>query len=143
MAGKLTGYVLLRKTPMSDPVSFGPDDTLPEWAQDRLKGKSHLFGGETVDREQVDLPIPSEADRGDVDYAATGEAVGREPAATEQGKSELVPTEESDDEPDQPKGNASREAWVLFAEENGVPVTDEMGRDDIKAACAEAGVLED
>lgn len=142
MARDLKVHVWLRKPGSLAPESFGPGDKLPEWAKKMLEGKDHLFGGETVDREQVDIPTPSQADH-DVDYAATGEAVGREPAATEQGKSELVSTEAEDDEPGQPKGNASREAWSLFAEENGVPVTDEMGRDDIKAACADAGVLDD
>lgn len=148
MAQKLTTYVWLREPGALEATSFGPGDTLPDWAEEMLKGKAHLFGGETIAVDQVDQPLPRDADTTDVDYAPTGEAVGREPAATEEGKSQLVPTDDGDadaegDEADeQPKGNASREAWAIFAEENGVPVSEEMGRDDIKAACREAGVID-
>lgn len=36
-----------------------------------------------------------------------------------------------------PKGNASRDAWAKYAGFRGVPVTDEMGRNEIRAAVAE------
>ena len=147
MARKLSTFVFLREPGALTLTSFGPESDLPDWAEKMLEGKDHLFdGGETVDSNQVDQPLPRDRNLTEVDYAHTGEAVGSEPAATEQGKSQLASTEDEDDEEpassDQPRGNASREAWAIFAEENGVPVTEEMGRDDIKAACSEAGVLD-
>lgn len=36
-----------------------------------------------------------------------------------------------------PKGNASRDAWAKYAGFRGVPVTDQMGRNEIRAAVAE------
>jgi hypothetical protein len=36
-----------------------------------------------------------------------------------------------------PKGNASRDVWAKYADARGVTVTDEMGRNEIRAAVAE------
>ena len=138
MSRTLATYVWLRDPSTDEMVSLGPADTLPGWAEAALKGKDHLFGKPTIDHNVVSAPLPRE--RGvEVDYVPDGKAVGREPAATEEGAPEVAPIE---DELDQPKGNASREAWAIFATENGVPITDEMGRDDIKSAAREAGVID-
>ncbi|QAU06358.1 hypothetical protein SEA_WHOSEMANZ_32 [Gordonia phage WhoseManz] len=144
-ARKLKTHVFLREPGALSLTSFGPDDTLPDWAVKLTEGKDHLFEEQEPDRDPVDLPLPKDQDpQADLDYADTGEAVGKEPAASEQGDTQLVDraAEDEDDEPEQPRGNASREAWARFANKSGVPVTDEMSRDDIKAACADAGVLD-
>ncbi|AXH49765.1 head-tail connector protein [Gordonia phage Pleakley] len=146
MARKLTTYVWLRDPKSDEMNSFGPDDKLPGWAEKLLEGKDHLFDGKAPEYNEVDQDLPRDR-KTDVDYVAGGPAVGKEPAASEQGQTELTNDEgddgdDEDETDEQPKGNASREAWALFATDNGVPVTDEMGRDDIKAAAREAGVIE-
>lgn len=141
MARKLTTYVWLRDPKSGGLVSFGPESKLPDWAEALLSGKDHLFDGEAPEYNEVDQDLPRDR-KTDVDYAPGGPAVGKEPAASEQGQTELTDGDEDEDQDEQPKGNASREAWALFATENGVPVTDDMGRDDIKAAAREAGVIE-
>ncbi|WGH20815.1 hypothetical protein QLT00_gp32 [Gordonia phage Commandaria] len=148
MAKKLNTFVWLRKPDGIDQVSFAPGENLPEWAKKALADSPHLFDGADEDEStEVHIPLPKDRDQTPKDYALTGESVGKEPAATEEGKTQLVPTEDDEADEDEgpavPKGNASREAWALFADEAGVPVTDKMSRDDIKAACAEAGVLDD
>ncbi|QXN73338.1 hypothetical protein SEA_BONUM_33 [Gordonia phage Bonum] len=146
---KLKTYVWLEDPDGDTPgalVSFGPGDTLPAWAEKKLEGKKHLFeASDAIAASAVDIPLPKDRKpEGDRDYKATGETVGREPAATEKGETQLEDREGEDDDEGEsdepPKGNASKEAWALFAGENGVPVTKGMSRDDIKAACAEAGV---
>ncbi|UTN91394.1 hypothetical protein SEA_OUTIS_31 [Gordonia phage Outis] len=146
---KLKSYVWLEDPNGDVPgtlVSFGPEDTLPEWAEKKLEGKKHLFeASDAIADSAVDIPlVKDQKPAGELDYKATGETVGREPAATEKGKTQLEDRDGDDegetesDEP--PKGNASKEAWALFAGGNGVPVAKGMSRDDIKAACIEAGV---
>lgn len=142
MARKLTRSVWLRDPKSDEMMSFTPGAKLPEWAQRLTEGKDHLFESADEDENTVELPLPRDR-KTDLDYSVGGPAVGKEPAATEDGKSELTEGDESEEGVDeQPKGNASREAWALFAAENGVPVTDDMGRDDIKAAAVDAGVIE-
>lgn len=145
MARQLTTFVRLRQPDGMATVSFGPGDDLPDWAAEALEGKDHLFSTkETVDRKQVDQKLPRDEDpEAALDYAQTGEATGKEPGASEEGKGQLEDANEPEEDEGPPKGNASRPAWAEFAEANGVPVTKAMSRDDIKEACAEAGVLDD
>lgn len=142
MDRKLVTYVMLREPGATSLSTFGPGDTLPEWAYELVADKDHLFEAEDEDERlhAVREPVPSQ--RGPEKDYAEGAGKATEPAATEQGETQLVPVEGEDGDgagdDEEPKGNASREAWALYAAEQGVPVTDEMGRDDIKAAVAEA-----
>ncbi|QZD98873.1 hypothetical protein SEA_TRACKER_30 [Gordonia phage Tracker] len=150
MAKKLNTYVWLREPGALEQTSFAPGDTLPEWAEELLANSPHVFEGYVKPSRKsttVKVPLPKDQPSEPADYKSTGEATGKEPAATEEGKTQLDDADSDDDDddgPKQPKGNASREAWALFAghDDIGVPVTPDMSRDDIKAACAEAGVLD-
>lgn len=140
MARELVTHVFLREPGADSLSSFGPGDELPDWALEQLADSDHLFEGEDEDERlhAVKQPVPSQVGP-ETDYAE-GAGKATEPAATEQGETQLAPVDGEDGEgaDEEPKGNASREAWALYAAEQGVPVTDEMGRDDIKAAVAEA-----
>ncbi|AVD99778.1 hypothetical protein SEA_FLAPPER_34 [Gordonia phage Flapper] len=139
---KLVTHVMLREPGATSMSTFGPGDELPDWAEKMVEGKDHLFEAQdTADRARaVSQPRPAKRDLADKDYAP-GIGPGREPAASEEGDSQLI---DVDAVPEPPKGNASREAWALFAEHPavGVPVTPDMGRDDIKDACIDAGYVE-
>ena len=141
MDRKLVTYVMLREPGATSLSTFGPGDTLPEWAYEQVADEDHLFEAEDQGERlhAVHEPVPSQ--RGPEKDYAEGPGKATEPAATEQGETQLVPVDgdgDDDGADEEPKGNASREAWALYAAEQGVPVTDEMGRDDIKAAVAEA-----
>ncbi|QDF19139.1 hypothetical protein SEA_ENNEA_36 [Gordonia phage Ennea] len=154
MAGKLVTHVMLREPGATTVSTFGPGDKLPDWALKQVEGKDHLFEKLDLAEQLRSVSQPPPAKRGGEKDYAEGIGPGREPAASEQGQSQLVPVdpdegqtggdENADGKPEQPKGNASREAWELFAthDDIGVPVTPEMGRDDIRDACIEAGVAE-
>lgn len=150
MAEKLITSVFLREPKTDTRHSFGPGDDLPEWALEQVKGQRHLFE-EGVSGKIVRLPAPYEqaAER---EHPVTGQPQSKEPAATEEGKSDLVDVdgdeesedeESEDEESDEAPSRAASEAdWREFAESEGVPVTDSMKRNDIIAACEEAGVIE-
>ena len=140
MAKKLKCYTVLRETPLSAPVFFGPDSVLPDWAVKATAGKDHLFT-EDDGSSQIIAKIPNNSEEVPPrSVKPTGSAQVLEPAGTELGKPDTVDPEAEDVE--EPRRNASELAWREFAEDQGVPVTEAMGRDDIVSACEEAGVIE-
>ena len=146
MAKQLKVSVLLRESTSTLPVTFGPGDKLPDWASKRIAGKEHLFEEVDPDESYEAVQLPASGAPSDPELVQTGELSVREPAATELGQTEIVQhDEESDDDDDAgdeiPRGNASGLAWAEFASAHGVPVTEDMGRDDIKKACKEAGLI--
>ncbi|WNY15142.1 hypothetical protein SEA_MACGULLY_38 [Rhodococcus phage MacGully] len=138
---KLKCYTWLR-SPSGESISFGPDDTLPDWALELVSGKDHLFGG-AASAPTVRIPAPSEEVPAP-ELNPEGPATMREPAASELGKSENLPDEDEDDEDEvkAPGRNAAELAWRAFAEDRNVPITAEMDRAEIIKACEEAGVIE-
>jgi len=140
MAQRLNTYVVLRENPSVLPVTFGPKDDLPEWALKQVAGKKHLF----ADADPVgEVTLPAPATAKPVSGVVPGQGPLTEPAATEQGKPQQVADEDDDeDDGEPPRKNASRPEWAEWAKAHGVPVTDQMGRDDIVKACEEAGFLD-
>ncbi|WNM69937.1 hypothetical protein SEA_GUYFAGIERI_34 [Rhodococcus phage GuyFagieri] len=150
---KLKCYTILRENLASAPVTFGPDSVLPDWALKLVAGKDHLFEG-AAPAPTVRIPAPSE-EVPEPELNPEGSAVVLEPAATELGKSENLPPEDDDEDEDDeddgddgddgpkaPSRGASEMLWREFAAASGVPVTDEMGRNDIIAACEAAEVID-
>lgn len=72
---------------------------------------------------QADLLPDFKAERGPVEFA-TPDDVDEDPTA--------LPIEAPAVE--QPKGNASRAVWAEFARVHGVPVTEDMGRNEVREA---------
>lgn len=140
MARQLKVYVVLRETPGAEPVSFGPKDKLPKWAADQIANSDHLFE-DPEDKDSVHLPAPRDLQQDDPRLVQTGEPTVREPAATDLGQSEIEPDDDEEEKGEAPRRNHSLLAWTEYAEQNGVPVTPNMGRDDVIKACEEAGVL--
>lgn len=149
MAKRLKCYIFESKTLSSPAESFGPlSGPLPEWLLERIADQPHLFEERDEDENSVRLPAPKD-DLGKGEYPTTGASQSQEPAATELGQTELEPVVEEDGQSDgdddenvAPKRNASELEWREFAEEEGVPVTAEMKREDIINACEEAGVIQ-
>lgn len=138
MAKKLKCYTVLRKDLQSAPESFGPDSKLPDWVLKAIEGKDHLFV-EDDGSSQVIATIPNPAENPPRVVNPVGSAQVNEPAGTELGKPDTV---DPDGEIEEPKRNASELVWREFAEEQGVPVTESMGREAIITACEEAEVIE-
>ncbi|WIC89656.1 hypothetical protein SEA_APIARY_34 [Rhodococcus phage Apiary] len=140
---KLKCHTWLR-SPKGEITSFGPEDALPDWALELVSGQDHLFGG-AASAPIVRIPAPSEEVPAP-ELNPEGPATMLEPAATELGRSENLPPEsddeDDDDEAKPPSRGASELEWRAFAGVAGVPVTDEMGRNDIIKACEEAEVIE-
>ncbi len=147
MAGKLTQYVVLRESESTEPKSFGPKDDLPDWAEEQLKDSPHLFEEDDdddddepkLDKSRGEIRLPKPADQKPITGNVPGAGALTEPAATELGRSQVVPDEGDGEEP---KRNASRAEWQSYAEQNGVPVTEDDDRAAIIEACEEAGVIE-
>jgi hypothetical protein len=128
--------VVLRESTNKMPVAFNPGDELPDWAAEQLENSPHLFEDDAAPAPVDEVVIPAPADQKPITGQIPGAGPLTEPAATELGKTEIV------DEDEPPKRNASGLAWRTFAEAQGVPVTDDMDRNDIIKACEEAGVVE-
>ncbi|QRE00919.1 hypothetical protein [Nocardia phage NC1] len=143
MARELKTHVVLRESAMVMPVTFGPGDSLPDWALEKLEGKDHLF---EVAKPVGEVVLPAPKDVKPVSGVVPGSGPLSEPAATEQGRPTQITDEDEDgdDEGDDapPKRNASAKEWAEWAKDAGVPVTEGMGRDDIITAAKEAGVLD-
>lgn len=128
--------VILRESVNKLPVSFAPGDDLPDWAVEQLENSPHLFEDDVAPEPVAPVEIPKPADQKPITGQVPGAGPLTEPAATELGKPEVV------DENEAPKRNASERAWRLFAEGQGVPVTEDMDRSEIIKACEEAGVVD-
>ena len=142
MARQLKQYVTLRENAMVMPVSFGPGDTLPEWAAKQLENSDHLFE-EAKPVGEVQLPAPKDTKA--VSGVVPGSGPISEPAATELGKPQQIADEDDDEEGDEnepPRRNASLREWAEWAPKRGIPVSEGMGRDDIIKAAEEAGLLD-
>ena len=134
---KLKCYTWLRN-PSGGVVSFGPQDELPDWALELVSGKDHLFEG-AAPAPSVRIPAPSEEVPAP-ELNPEGPATMLEPAATELGRSENLPDDEDEDKA--PGRNAAQIVWRAFAEEQNVPVSEDMDRAEIIKACEDAGVIE-
>jgi hypothetical protein len=76
----------------------------------------------------------------DADEAAEARAAFEASQAT---ATELVEPQQSLVEPPRTGTGSGRDSWAAFAEARGVAVSDEDKRDDIIAALAEAGVIDE
>lgn len=141
MARELKTHVVLRESAMVMPVTFGPGDSLPDWALEKLEGKDHLF---EVAKPVGEVVLPAPKDVKPVSGVVPGSGPLSEPAATEQGRPTQITDEEEEDEgsDEPPKRNASAKEWAEWAKEAEVPVTEGMSRDDIITAAKEAGKLD-
>ncbi len=84
---------------------FGPNDDVPAWAQKAITNPD-------VWADDSDEPEEPQAAQSDSFPVMDGETPST----------------------DRPRGNASRDAWTAYANDQGVEVSDDMTRDDIVAA---------
>lgn len=107
--------------PDATPVFFPAgtsEDALPEWAAQRLEGSPAWFD------QAGDIPvprIPPDAPAGPPEPQAPPAVVGRVPPRHGRG--------------------SSLAHWAEFADANGVNIGEGMSRDDVIAACEDAGLL--
>lgn len=149
MTKRLAVSIFASESPGSPVQSFGPDSEIPDWLAEQIEGQDHLFHSTKATTYSV-TPKPSEVKTVEVEHPVTGASQSREPAATDEGKSDLIEFEEAieealnddDDDDEAPKRNASELDWRDYAEEHNVALSDSMGRDDVIKACEDAGLIE-
>jgi hypothetical protein len=69
-------------------------------------------------------------DQTEAELEKTRKVVAESMAAQAAAADEVVPVPEA--EPEAPRGNATRDEWAAFAASQGVAVTDDQGRDEIR-----------
>lgn len=150
MTKRLAVHIFASESVGSPTQSFGPGSEIPDWLAEQIEGQDHLFHSAEAITYSV-TPKPSEVKTVEVEHPVTGASQSREPAATDEGKSDLIDVEDDededsvedeDDEDEAPKRNASELDWREFAESKSVVLNERMGRDDVIKACEDAGLIE-
>lgn len=101
--------------------TFGPDDEVPGWAEKLITNPKAWKSDTDADEEAIEAPDGT-------GQSPEGQSDGGD------GGDQNVDGVTVVDDPDRPRGNASREEWATYASGRGVDVTGQMGRDDIRAA---------
>ena len=119
MTRRLVARVTLEDPDTRQHVSFGPGGEVPEWAAALITNPLAWAEGE----QPTEVPV-TEVDDGaeaPVDSEHTETPEGEQPT-------------EGDDAPPRSGAGSGVGAWAKHARALGVPVTDDMSRDDIIAA---------
>lgn len=116
--------------PDGAPHTFKAGDEAPEWLEAKVTNPA-IWGDDA--EEVVPRSKPTDPDvehpRSQTEHERRG--VGKQPDDDEEDESSGLSTLEPGEVPPRQGPNATRDAWVAYAEDNEVGVTKSMTRDDI------------